>query len=95
MDFPEPRTGPTVRFGEIAEPEPEPGRTVLTVRFGVRKGENQNRTEKPVISESCIGSGSQVRELDLKEVEGAQGGNNSSVSDRSSVDRSRTGPGGG
>jgi hypothetical protein len=41
-----------VQFGEISEPEPEPERTVLTVWFGVLQGENQNRTEKPIISES-------------------------------------------
>jgi hypothetical protein len=41
-----------VQFGEISEPDPEPERTVLTVQFGVLQGENQNRTEKPIISES-------------------------------------------
>jgi hypothetical protein len=39
----------SVRFGDFSEPEPEPERMVLTVWFGVLQGENQNRTEKPVI----------------------------------------------
>jgi hypothetical protein len=41
-----------VQFREISEPEPEPERMVLTVWFGVLQGENQNWTEKPIISES-------------------------------------------
>jgi len=41
-----------VWFGEISEPEPEPERMVLMVQFGVLQGENQNRTEKPIISKS-------------------------------------------
>jgi hypothetical protein len=39
-----------VQFREISEPKPEPKRMVLIVWFRVLQGENQNQTEKPVIS---------------------------------------------